>query len=178
MKENYWKNRYKNRKEQIHNICFISAICQICGIELTNENWYISLQVNRSCICKKCSSIKNKRYREEHTIELKQKREKNKERTNTQQRNRRLKIIKYYSNDTMQCNCCGEKEIKFLQIDHIDCGHAMHGKNKRPNNFTGPGLYGWLIKNDFPNGYQILCANCNFAKGMYGICPHKIKKEI
>ena len=29
----------------------------------------------------------------------------------------------------------------------------------------------WLIKNDFPPGYQVLCFNCNYAKTAFGKCP-------
>lgn len=39
----------------------------------------------------------------------------------------------------------------------------------------------WIIRNDFPDGFQVLCHNCNFAKGKKGnnnMCPHeKARKE-
>ena len=31
----------------------------------------------------------------------------------------------------------------------------------------------WIKKNNFPKGFQILCHNCNVAKGIYGECPHE-----
>ena len=31
----------------------------------------------------------------------------------------------------------------------------------------------WMIKNNFPKGFQVLCHNCNLAKGFYGKCPHE-----
>ena len=31
----------------------------------------------------------------------------------------------------------------------------------------------WLIKNNFPEGYQILCYNCNTVKARYGQCIHE-----
>ena len=34
-------------------------------------------------------------------------------------------------------------------------------------------IYWWLIENKFPAGIQILCHNCNLAKGFYGACPHQ-----
>jgi len=34
-------------------------------------------------------------------------------------------------------------------------------------------LYSWLKKNNFPKGFQVLCMNCNFAKGKLGKCPHQ-----
>ena len=34
-------------------------------------------------------------------------------------------------------------------------------------------LLKWIIKNNFPKGFQILCHNCNSAKAVYGKCPHE-----
>jgi hypothetical protein len=34
-------------------------------------------------------------------------------------------------------------------------------------------IYSWLIQNNFPGGYQVLCHNCNMAKAFYKVCPHK-----
>lgn len=47
-----------------------------------------------------------------------------------------------------KCQCCGETDHRFLTLDHI---------NGRKDKF------------------QILCFNCNCAKGIYGICPHQEK---
>ena len=69
-----------------------------------------------------------------------------------------------------QCKCCGETEIDFLQIDHIDGGGNQQRK------LTHKDLYRWLKTHGFPSGFQVLCANCNFAKGAYGICPHQKRK--
>jgi hypothetical protein len=30
-----------------------------------------------------------------------------------------------------------------------------------------------LIKNNFPDGFQVLCHNCNMSIGLYGYCPHQ-----
>jgi hypothetical protein len=35
-----------------------------------------------------------------------------------------------------------------------------------------PRFYRWLITNNFPDDFQILCHNCNYAKS-HGGCPHK-----
>ena len=37
----------------------------------------------------------------------------------------------------------------------------------------GSTLHKWIKDNNFPDGFQILCHNCNQAKGYYGICPHE-----
>lgn len=81
---------------------------------------------------------------------------------------RRLLVLEHYGN---KCACCGEAQYEFLAIDHIDGNGNAHRKaisNGRKNGH----IYGWLIKNEFPKGFQILCHNCNLAKGFYGVCPH------
>ena len=35
-------------------------------------------------------------------------------------------------------------------------------------------IYSWLIRNNYPEGFQVLCYNCNLGKAHNnGICPHK-----
>jgi len=72
------------------------------------------------------------------------------------------------------CNCCGETELLFLTIDHINNDGATHRKELGGRNFGGSRMHKWLIDNDFPPGFQILCANCQLGKHLNGgICPHK-----
>src|SRR4030065_752345 len=66
--------------------------------------------------------------------------------------------------------CDGENEPKFLSLDHINGDGYRHRKNIRQD---GHSLYHWIRKNDYPAGFQLLCHNCNMAKGLYGECPHK-----
>ena len=69
------------------------------------------------------------------------------------------------------CACCGETEPKFLSIDHVDNNGAEHRKKIGEG---GDRLLRWLVANQFPEGFQILCANCNQGKKINkGICPHK-----
>lgn len=81
----------------------------------------------------------------------------------------RLRCLHHYSDGTMKCCCCGEGTEQFLTIDHIDGKRAM-GHSRSMN---GTPLRRWLIKNEFPQGFQVLCYNCNCAKGFYGQCPHQ-----
>lgn len=70
------------------------------------------------------------------------------------------------------CICCGESNPGFLTIDHIDGGGEKHRKEIHRH------IHPWLIKNNFPKGFQTLCFNCNCGRHYNnGICPHKIKKE-
>jgi len=75
-------------------------------------------------------------------------------------------VIKHYGG---KCICCGEAIREFLSIDHINGGR---GKKKEPN-LSGWMFYYWLKRNNYPKGFQVMCYNCNLAKGFYGKCPHK-----
>ena len=61
------------------------------------------------------------------------------------------------------CACCGETHQECLSIDHIDNKGAEHRRQVK-------NLYPWLVRNDFPSGFQVLCMNCNWSKGRYGFC--------
>ncbi len=70
------------------------------------------------------------------------------------------KVIKYYSGNTMKCCNCGFDNINCLEIDHIN----NNGAEERKKIGSGIQFYRWLIKNNFPKGYQVLCKNCNWLK--------------
>ena len=109
--------------------------------------------------CKSCRGIEAKIYinTNRHII-----REQNK----IYRTNRKIKVIEYYGG---RCNCCGEKDIRFLSIDHINNDGAKHRKSINGNN-----LYVWIINNNYPEELQVLCWNCNCGKRINnGICPHK-----
>ena len=78
----------------------------------------------------------------------------------------RIKALEYYGG---KCMCCGESQIEFLGIDHIDGGGSKHRKELKKKNLN---TYEFLRKTKYPKGYQTLCHNCNLAKGFYGKCPH------
>jgi len=78
----------------------------------------------------------------------------------------RLECINHYG---AFCVCCGEKEDKFLSIDHVNNDGFIHRKTTK--NFRN--IYLWLKKNNYPNIVQVLCFNCNLGKRVNGgICPH------
>lgn len=86
----------------------------------------------------------------------------------------RLEVLVAYSSKIPKCKCCGEKELKFLSIDHINGGGNKHRQEIKRD---GGGYYTWLRSKGFPSGYQVLCYNCNCSKGFYGVCPHKLKTK-
>lgn len=70
------------------------------------------------------------------------------------------------------CACCNSRER--LTIDHInglgrEHREELYGSNKA----AGRIFYLWLIRNDFPDGYQTLCMRCNVSKGRRERCTIK-----
>jgi hypothetical protein len=77
-------------------------------------------------------------------------------------------VIKHYGG---VCACCGVEELPFLTIDHVDNNGADH--RRETNTIGGSSFYYWLQKNNYPEGFQVLCWNCNTGKHINGgICPH------
>lgn len=77
-----------------------------------------------------------------------------------------------------KCNCCGETERMFLSIDHV---HNDGAEERRSGKYKGAGssFYLWLRKNNFPNGYQVLCMNCQSGKHRNGgVCPHQTSSTL
>lgn len=84
-----------------------------------------------------------------------------------------LQVFTHYG---LICSCCGAVELDFLSLDHINNDGGPHRKELTGKAKGGGGIttYLWIIKNNFPIGFQTLCYNCNVAKQSNGgICPHK-----
>lgn len=118
-------------------------------------------------MCKKCSTVEAaERHRERARLGTAVLRAANK-----------LKVIEAYGS---KCACCGETEPYFLCIDHVDNDGARHreeiglGRSTDGRRKVGSGsiMYAWLVKAGFPEGFQLLCANCNMAKQSLRYCPH------
>ena len=86
----------------------------------------------------------------------------------------KLKAFEHYGGNPPKCACCGETMLQFLTIDHIEGKGAEHRRK-----IGTPHIYGWLVKNDFPEGFQVLCWNCNWGRRVNnGVCPHKTLSKI
>ena len=84
----------------------------------------------------------------------------------------RFEVLKAYGN---KCACCGESEEAFLAVDHVNGDGCKH--RREIGIIGGAEFYFWLKKRNWPEGFQILCYNCNWAKHRRGICPHQLKKK-
>ena len=83
---------------------------------------------------------------------------------------RRIKqtVLNYYG---QKCNCeceCKVTKFEWLTIDHKN----NDGATQRKEGKSDKGVKGYrkIIRSGFPDDLQILCWNCNCAKGMYGRC--------
>lgn len=79
---------------------------------------------------------------------------------------RRL-VLGHYSNNTFECKNCGINVYPILTIDHIN----NNGREHRRRLMKGKTHHAWsssvykdILKNNYPEGYQVLCFNCNFLK--------------
>lgn len=96
-------------------------------------------------------------YREKHRVAIRAQ-------SNAFFRRVREEVLAHYGG---KCACCGEDKYEFLAIDHINGGGSKHRAEVKYR------MDYWLWKNHFPEGFRILCHNCNMALGRYGYCPHR-----
>lgn len=62
-----------------------------------------------------------------------------------------------------ECVFCGERRFDKLSIDHPNNDGAQHRKEIGVK-CGGINFYAWLIENNFPPGFQVLCISCNSRK--------------
>ena len=173
--------RYNNRKYMNQcTMCANDAVenktaCQKCLDKQTSlkKNKYDNNSSANKCIqcgsdvsglkgkrCQTCIDKRNDWYQGSTTQEK-----------DTQRRKeRREAVLNHYGG---RCVCCGEDEKCFLAIDHTDGEGNAHRKEI---NKYGSTFFKWLIDEDFPEGFQVLCHNCNMGKHLNGgKCPHRFR---
>lgn len=150
--------------------------CCICGEWKDKDTEFGTYKDSRngavrpSSKCRVCERKKGAEWKRAHTTEA------TKAKAKFVRDQIRVEVLAAYGG---QCACCGETTPEFLTIDHIYSDGNNHRKEGRytREGVAAPSLYRWLRKEGFPKDrVQILCWNCNCAKGKYGICPHQ--KEV
>ncbi len=90
-------------------------------------------------------------------------------RVQARRRQRAAALAAYSATAVPSCVCCGETILAFLAIDHVNGGGSKHRQET-----GGGGFYVWLKRNGYPDGFQVLCHNCNFGRQINGgTCPHR-----
>ena len=131
------------------------------------------------CWCLPCLKKYNREYRaknRDHFIEVSKSRWHNlglneKAICYIKQRHKRyqlkIEVYSHYSGGKPKCNYCGFEDIRGLCIDHINDNGAVHRKEVCHNGNgarSAPNITDWLRKNNYPEGFQVLCSNCNTIK--------------
>jgi hypothetical protein len=79
------------------------------------------------------------------------------------QRHRQINLnaaLKHYGTT---CNYCGQSDPAYLTIDHINGGGVQFRKTASFDTMPN-----WLRRNNYPDGFQTLCFNCNCGKSKSG----------
>jgi len=132
-----WKEYYKENKEKISNH-----------------------QKEYNLVNKRKVAMRIRRYYEENQNKIIEIRERHA--LMERQRNLEIKteVCTHYGNGKCACVRCGFEDIRALSIDHINgCG-----AERRKRDLTGIQSYKKLRMNNYPDGYQTLCMNCQFIK--------------
>lgn len=70
------------------------------------------------------------------------------------------------------CSCCGETEPMFLSLDHVNNDGKQH--RAKLGTLGGAKFYKGLRDRGYPEGFTVLCMNCNQGRHRNGgVCPHK-----
>lgn len=141
-----------------------------------------------SCSCKECKAIEDKEYRERHKdkyVAMKaayyvanreatiartsQYAKDNKEQhrawgKKSKEKNKREVLSHYCGGGEPRCKC-GVTDLEVLTIDHINGDGAEHRRRLgKGASFGGSRFYFWLKLNGYPEGFQVLCFNCQYRK--------------
>jgi hypothetical protein len=127
----------------------LTKVCTSCGIDKPLTDYYKGRSVgggkNVKSWCKGCYN----------------------ERQGAVQEAVRVEVLRHYG---PACRCCGESEVDFLVLDHINDDGADH--RRQVGMKGGYAMYLWAKKAGFPAIFQTLCCNCNMAKARKRGCPH------
>ena len=148
--------------------------CLKCGVKKPESQFYQNIGGKRPGLlasrCKACELDRQAAYYQRH---------KERKKIHFAARYIALKDSVFAAYGGYKCACCGETEPTFLTIDHIGDNGSYHRRemSKAGEDYrsaTGYKTYCWIIRNGFPAGFQVLCANCNHGRFRnHGICPHK-----
>lgn len=160
--------------------------CKECACAATRENYRLNptqrrtyakerrIQLASQGLCHRCGKCPPLEGRKSCTVCLERyklptvKQKKN-------EKNQRLKDQVYAQYGGYVCACCGETEPLMLNLDHINNDGNRHRKLLRNRNcqVSSWTMYNWIVQNNFPPIFQVLCYNCNIGKYRNnGLCPH------
>jgi hypothetical protein len=154
----------------------MTKVCSKCGIEKDIELFYKRKEYKsgyrNDCIA--CVRKHQDEYYKKYYA-IKENREKNQKQHRIHHYEEKDLVFNHYGG--YKCACCGIEEKAFLSIDHINGGGNKHRRSIGIKSGSGVHLYHWLVVNEFPEGFRVLCMNCQFGYRILGLCPHQKKEE-
>jgi hypothetical protein len=86
----------------------------------------------------------------------------------------RLSALLHYSGGDIKCVCCGERNIDFLTLDHVNNDGAAHRRSMGAAKVGGQSFYARLRVAGYTyRDLVVACFNCNMARALHGgRCPH------
>lgn len=117
----------------------------------------------RNAYCRSCTRTRQRIAMRKHRLVIK------------------LEVLTHYGGTPPTCACCGETLLEFLTIDHINGGGTRERMvsvvSVDGRTYTrwkwGSEIYFRLRRQGYPEGIQVLCMNCNWARRSHGGCPHQ-----
>jgi hypothetical protein len=168
--------------QRICTECKSHKACKVCGdrLPLTAFDGYHGL------VCRACRKQRDSdRYRADRERILARNAEWRKhnaqpdspyrirQRHLQRERKAHIKRVVYEHYGGFVCACCGETEPIFLTIDHIN----NDGNKHRRETGKVETAY-WLYLNGLPDGFRVLCYNCNIGRARNGgVCPHEAQRR-
>lgn len=155
-----------------HNLCINCGnlsekkrvYCKKCLMKSAKKNKKYRDDFREKGMCTKCGgnlAATNRKRCQSCLDRIKEKRQQDKN-----------EVFNYYGKI---CICCGESHMSFLILDHINNDGAKHRREIRCP--SGSPFYAWIIRKNFPKGFQTLCYNCNASKQILGACEHHLKNQ-
>lgn len=151
----------------------LMKMCNKCGTEKSILEFYPRSNGGVHSECKECTKQRSRdRVHGPNHREIR-----DRENSATREKRAKIKDAVFIAYGGYKCACCGETEPMFLSIDHIENNGAEHRREiTGKRNSAGYHTYKWLYDNNFPEGYQVFCMNCNHGKRMNGgVCPHQAR---
>lgn len=141
-------------------------------------------KMGKKAKCKDCSREVLNLWRKENPEKVKKQKQRSdtkykkanrqKMRDYEKARRKKYRLEAFHAYGGAFCVCCGESAYEFLSLDHINGGGTKHRKEVH-----GKGDFVYLLRKDgWPEGYRVLCHNCNQAMGYYGYCPHQKDNNV
>jgi len=164
-----WKRHLMQQNRQVPKI----KNCRVCGKTKSTIEFHRDKNTKDGLQgpCKACDRAKRKKWEKRNPTYWKDYARKNRAKKSAAT----LRVYYKYRFETLaaygnKCSCCGESEIKFLTLEHINHDGKQHRKLHK-----GPaGVYRDLKRRGFPKkGYTLLCWNCQEATRFRAVCPHK-----